>query len=167
VRTLIVGAALVLSVLVEQCGISLGDIDQFAINYKASVVNHNKLPTAVTIQVGDTSRSATLSRGQSVEVVSFKPGRWSVTIVDSEGRKAVLKDKIDAFRRELDALDPHSRSYDELADDIDDLEESLADVGNTIPGGSCGGEMTDPTGDEVSVNVEMAEDPTAGVRWQC
>ena len=46
----------------NECDISLGDLDQFVINYRLQVTNFGNEDAAVSISIQDKMRSATLCR---------------------------------------------------------------------------------------------------------
>jgi hypothetical protein len=169
-RTLFLAMAVLMSVLVAECGISLGDLDQFVINYNVTVTNDADQPATVTVKIADKSRSTTLEKGKSVEVISFKPGPWSVSIEGSAGRIAALHQAFVSTKLRLDGLkDKNSKVYDALDNDLDDIEDAIGKGTNdAIGAGRCQGRMDDRAGDLLSIHAtnNNATHPDT-VRWSC
>jgi hypothetical protein len=163
---LLIGTAL----FAKDCDFSLGDLDQFVINYKVSVSNFGNEPAAVTVSIQDKQRSATLDPGDKIEVTSFKGGVWHISVVGSKTRKATLQDRYTRIRANLDAaLQGHADTdlLNQYGADLRELRKALETVGDGPDAGTCAGRMNDPGGDTLGIAVTNTSVRSAAVTWHC
>ena len=166
IRLLLVIGALSSSILMKGCDIDLGDLDQYVINWKVTVTNVGPEAAAVTVQVHDRTRSATLKPGEVIDVVSFRPGVWHVTIIGASTRKQLLEARYAALAHQLDALPyKNSKAWDRLDDDLDDIEDELRNASSFPNVGTCAGRMDDKGGDTLAISASLRSGVTA--RWSC
>lgn len=168
-RRLTVAAAV--AILVGACGgISLGELDQFAINYKVTVTNRAVGGVAaVTIQIHDKLRSATLKPGESLDVISLKGGVWHVTVLGTQQRKDVLRSVYVGLVKDLDALGPDSVVRAITISQIESVEKGIANVTGAAANATCAGKASDPSGNTVTVGAAVDFNVGGGNEgnWYC
>lgn len=167
IRLMLLVAALSMGGLVQDCDFDIENIDQFVINWSVNVTNQGNEPAAVTVQVQDKTRSATLKVGESLKVVSFKPGVWHVTIIGSTSRKAVLTERYQKMVKQLEGLDKKSAAYTDLDDDLDDVDEALEKVQDLPNTATCAGRMEHKGGDELEVSATQPGTRATDTYWSC
>ena len=164
-------AAAIIAVLVGACGgISLGDLDQFALNWKVKVTNRAVGGiAAVTLQIHDQTRSATLKPGESLEVIALKGGVWHLTVLGTQQRKDVLRSVYVGLVRELDALAPDDQLHEIVASEVASLEKGIASVTGAAANATCAGKADDPGGDLVKLGVAVDFNVGGGNEgnWYC
>jgi hypothetical protein len=165
-RRLTLVLALVAAILVQGCGgLSLGDLDQYVVTWKVSVINEGSDPAAITLAVADKVQTQTVKPGGSFYITSFKGGPWHVTIADATKRRAFL------FQRYLE-LSPRLTfavfSHEDPVKLQADINAVLAASEQTEPlaavgGGECAGSLPDPSGD--SLDIQASQGNLGG--WVC
>jgi hypothetical protein len=170
IRLVILVPTLILSILAQSCDFSLGNLDEFAINYKITVINGGDATAAIHIFLAGTTRDATVVPGDGIELVAFKGGVWHVNVVGAASRKTILQARSKTLTAQLDGLLAfrNPRAYAQLDNDLDAIDAAIEHSGQNS--GGCSGEMKDPGGDVLSISVKnnTGFGPNSGsTTWVC
>jgi hypothetical protein len=136
---LLFGFILLNALLAQQCDIDLGNINQFVVSYEVKVTNSS--PTslaAVTVQMKGGSRSSTLGKGKSVDLLTFTGGDYVVTVVHIALRRAQLQRRVDTLKTFVDtATDPADLAT--IQAQIKAYNDSIAVIDGGTSGATCKG----------------------------
>ena len=152
-----------MSVLVQECDFSLGDLDEYVIRYTVRVTNSEKAAVVAAVTLGDVRRTATLKPGGTIFVSGFKGGSFAVWAVETgERRKALAarREELYAKRAKL-ANDPaRLAEYQELSSELSAIHVLDRDLERNPTGGFCGGELKSP--ERLAATVTISFDVDVG-----
>jgi hypothetical protein len=149
--------------IVAGCGdITLGNLDQYVINWKIDVQDFGSDPATITVTIHDNVQSQTVPAQGSMSVTGFTGGAWSISIVDATKRRAFLENEL---AQDLAAIAKPGVSSSYLRETIPKIKVAIVSAGDSVVGsGACRGFMNDPTGDSLHVVAAQYSD---GGAWYC
>jgi hypothetical protein len=153
----------------ETCDFGDLKLEDVVVTHKVTVVNNGSIPMVVGVQTPDSIRNALMDPGASVQVTSFKSGRFTVSAsADPKILAQMTRDRDEALR---EFRSQGSKPRDAQAR-FDGFVTTMVILGRTIgvpgTGAICAGELkVDGQGKGAQLRVVVSGDTATTVNADC